>query len=307
MQIKKPLFWQDINLISIFLYPISLITSLVNFLKNLNEKKKFNIKSICVGNIYLGGTGKTPLSIKIRELLKNKFKIVFIKKKYINQSDEQNLLNKSGKLICTQNRSIGLKKAIREKFNLAILDDGLQEKKIKHNITIACFNSTSKIGNGLLIPAGPLREKLSNLKNYDAVFLNGEKKDKKFIGKIKKINRNIKIFEGKYKILNLKKLNRKKKYLVFSGIGNPEEFEKTLKQYKFNFNKHLIFPDHYDLSFNEIKQIKDMAKMQSLKILTTEKDYLRLKKKYKKDINYVKIDLNIKNLKSFSKFLNSKL
>jgi len=307
MQIKKPLFWQDINLISIFLYPISLITSLVNFLKNLNEKKKFNIKSICVGNIYLGGTGKTPLSIKIRELLKNKFKIVFIKKKYINQSDEQNLLNKSGKLICTQNRSIGLKKAIREKFNLAILDDGLQEKKIKHNITIACFNSTSKIGNGLLIPAGPLREKLSNLKNYDAVFLNGEKKDKKFIGKIKKINRNIKIFEGKYKILNLKKLNRKKKYLVFSGIGNPEEFEKTLKQYKFNFNKHLIFPDHYDLSFNEIKQIKDMAKMQSLKILTTEKDYLRLKKKYKKDINYVKIDLNIRNLKNFSKFLNSKL
>ena len=307
MQIKKPLFWQDINLFSIFLYPISLITSLVNFLKNLNEKKKFNLKSICVGNIYLGGTGMAPLSIKIRELLKNKFKIVFIKKKYINQSDEQNLLNKSGKLICTQNRSIGLKKAIREKFNLAILDDGLQEKKIKHNITIACFNSTSKIGNGLLIPAGPLREKLSNLKNYDAVFLNGEKKDKKFIGKIKKINRNIKIFEGKYKILNLKKLNRKKKYLVFSGIGNPEEFEKTLKQYKFNFNKHLIFPDHYDLSFNEIKQIKDMAKMQSLKILTTEKDYLRLKKKYKKDINYVKIDLNIRNLKNFSKFLNSKL
>ena len=81
MQIKKPPFWQDINLISIFLYPISLITSLVNFLKNLDTKEKFNIKSICIGNIYVGGTGKTPLSIKIREILKNKFKIVFIKKK----------------------------------------------------------------------------------------------------------------------------------------------------------------------------------------------------------------------------------
>ena len=114
MQMKKPLFWQDINLFSIFLYPISLITSLVNCLKKLNTKEKFNIKSICVGNIYVGGTGKTPLSIKISEILKNKFKIVFIKKKYIDQSDEQNLLKKSGKLICTHSRSIGLKKLLEK-------------------------------------------------------------------------------------------------------------------------------------------------------------------------------------------------
>ena len=215
MQIKKPPFWQDINLISIFLYPISLITSLVNFLKNLDTKEKFNIKSICIGNIYVGGTGKTPLSIKIREILKNKFKIVFIKKKYSNQSDEQNLLKKRGKLICSENRSVGLKMAIRQKFDLAILDDGLQEKTIKHDLTIACFNSSTKIGNGLLIPAGPLREKLSNLKYYDAVFLNGVEKDQMFSRKIKKINENIKIFEGKYKILNLKNLNRKKKISYF--------------------------------------------------------------------------------------------
>ena len=307
MQIKKPPFWQDINLISIFLYPISLITSLVNFLKNLDTKEKFNIKSICIGNIYVGGTGKTPLSIKIREILKNKFKIVFIKKKYSNQSDEQNLLKKRGKLICSENRSVGLKMAIRQKFDLAILDDGLQEKTIKHDLTIACFNSSTKIGNGLLIPAGPLREKLSNLKCYDAVFLNGVEKDQMFSRKIKKINENIKIFEAKYKILNLKNLNRKKKYLIFSGIGTPEEFEKTLKQNKFNFNKHLIFPDHYNFSFNDIKKIKETAKKKGLAILTTEKDYLRLKKQYKKDINYVKIDLNIKNLKNFSEFLKSKL
>ncbi len=197
MQIKKPLFWQDINLVSILLYPISLITSLVNCLKSPNTLEKFNIKSICVGNIYMGGTGKTPLSIKIKDILKNKFKIVFIKKKYTNQHDEQSLLKNSGKLICTQSRSIGLKKAIRKKYDLAILDDGLQDKKIKHNLTIVCFNSTSKIGNGLLMPAGPLRETMTNLKTYDAVFLNGKKKDEKFISKIKKINKNIKIFEGK--------------------------------------------------------------------------------------------------------------
>tara|TARA_B100000029_G_C17324795_1_gene869536 strand:+ start:156 stop:377 length:222 start_codon:yes stop_codon:yes gene_type:complete len=72
MLLKKPSFWKDINLISILFYPISLITYSINFFKNLSNKKKFNIKSICVGNIYVGGTGKTPLAIKIGKILKKK-------------------------------------------------------------------------------------------------------------------------------------------------------------------------------------------------------------------------------------------
>ena len=72
MKFNKPLFWDKINLISIFLYPLSLITLFINIIKKINYKKNFNIKSICIGNIYVGGTGKTPLSIKINNILKKK-------------------------------------------------------------------------------------------------------------------------------------------------------------------------------------------------------------------------------------------
>jgi len=72
MKLVQPSYWKDINLISLMLYPISLITNLINFFKIFQKKRKYNIKTICIGNIYLGGTGKTPLSILINKILKKK-------------------------------------------------------------------------------------------------------------------------------------------------------------------------------------------------------------------------------------------
>ena len=94
MKLLKPIFWNKKNIISISIYPISYITKLINFFKKFSFKNKFKIKTICIGNIPLGGTGKTSLAIKINELLKNKFKTVFIKKYYHDQKDEINLLKK---------------------------------------------------------------------------------------------------------------------------------------------------------------------------------------------------------------------
>ena len=94
MNLKKPKFWLKKNLISYIIFPLSIITYANNFIKKFVNKKKFKIKTICVGNIYVGGTGKTSLSIKINQILKKKFKTVFIKKNYSNQIDEINLLKK---------------------------------------------------------------------------------------------------------------------------------------------------------------------------------------------------------------------
>ena len=90
------------------------------------------------------------------------------------------MLQTHGKLISEENRGISLDKAEAKKFNLAILDDGLQDKKIDYDISIACFNSSYGIGNGYLLPAGPLREKLEILKKYSAIFLIGEKANQIF-------------------------------------------------------------------------------------------------------------------------------
>ena len=307
MQIRKPLFWNEKNIISFLLYPLTLITFLINFVKKFSNKKKYNLKTICVGNIYIGGTGKTPLTIEINKILKKKFKTIFIKKKYFNQLDEQNILKSNGKLICYNDRNLCLEVAKSKKYNLAILDDGLQDKSISYDISIACFNSSSGIGNGFLLPAGPLRENISILNSYDAIFLNGENKNKKLYSNLKKICPKTKVYNANYYPVNIKKFNLKKNFLVFCGIGNPDEFLKTLKKYKFKIKEKFIFPDHFNFSNEQINKIKQVANIKKLDIITTEKDYLRLNKKNRKDIKFLKVILKIQDVQNFSKFLKDRL
>ena len=117
MKLVKPKFWETKNFISFILYPLSSITHLINITKKFSIKKKFEIKTICIGNIFIGGTGKTSLAIEINELLKKKYKTVFIKKNYENQSDEINLLNNKGKIISSCNRENALSTASKKKIS----------------------------------------------------------------------------------------------------------------------------------------------------------------------------------------------
>jgi len=307
MKLIKPKFWKTKNFISLILYPLSAVTLLINFLKKFSIRKTFEIKTICIGNIFIGGTGKTSLAIEVNELLRNKFRTVFIKKNYKNQIDEINLLKNKGKIISSSNREGALLAASKKKYQVAILDDGLQQKNINYNLRIACFNSEYGLGNEFMLPAGPLRENLSVIKNYDLIFLNGEKNNKKILSKFKSINKDLKIFEGKYKPLNLKKFNLKKKYLMFCGIGNPHEFEQTLIKYKFNVSKKIIFPDHHKFSNIDLKKLNYNASRGNLTLITTEKDFFRLNKAQRKNIKFLKIKLEIKNREKLKKILISKL
>ena len=307
MKFVKPLFWQSKNFISLLLYPLSIITLIINILKRLSSKKKFFIKTICIGNIYLGGTGKTSLAIEIQKLLKKNFKTIFIKKNYLDQLDEVNLLKTKGTVICEDDREKALHLASKNKYELAILDDGLQQKNIDYRLKIVCFNTEDGLGNKYLLPAGPLRENLSQLKKYDIAFLNGEIENKNLYSELKSINKNLKIFKGKYKPENLNKFNLKKEYLMFCGIGNPHEFEKTLIKYKFSIKEKVVYPDHYKIPHKEINRLKIKAKKANLSLITTEKDFFRLSKLEKKNIKFLKIKLDIKNIKDFKKFLISKL
>ena len=307
MRLIKPKFWQTKNFISYTLYPLSIITYLINNVKKFSIRKNFEIKTICIGNIFIGGTGKTSLAIEINQLLRKKFKIVFIKKNYENQLDEIKLLNNKGKIISSNSRENALLTAINKKYQLAILDDGLQQKNINYDLKIACFNSEYGIGNEYMIPAGPLRENLNEVKNYDLIFLNGEKKNNKLLSKLRSINKNLKIFQGKYKPLNLKNFDLRKKYIMFCGIGNPHEFELTLIKYKFKISKKIIYPDHYKITNTDLKRLINKGKKENLILVTTEKDFFRLNKAQRKNIKFLKIKLEIKNKKNLKKILISKL
>ena len=172
---------------------------------------------------------------------------------------------------------------------------------------IICFNADEGFGNEYLLPAGPLRESVNQIKNYDIAFINGEKKNKDLNLKLKSINKNLQIFEGKYKPSNLKAFDLKKKYLMFCGIGNPHEFEKTLIKNKFLIKEKIIYADHYKIPNEILNQLKLKAKKENLTLVTTEKDFFRLDKSQRKNIKFLKITLEIKDINKFKKLLISKL
>ena len=306
MEFKKPKFWdyKKPNIYSYLLWPISILIRLFNFLKILITRKNYSsTKTICVGNIYLGGTGKTSLSLKINEILKQKkVKTCFIKKFYSNQIDEQNILEDNGKLFKNKKRFESLKQAAKEGYKIAIFDDGLQDFSINYDLNIVCFNNINWIGNGLTIPSGPLRESINNIKKYRNVFLNGNNEDLDEIKKyIFKIDPTINVYQGKYVPKNLNEFNTKDKFLVFSGIGNHATFISMLKINKFNIVKEIEFPDHYEYSKKDINNIISTAKDLDCKIITTEKDYARLKIDNFSDIKHIKVDLEILNEEIFLK------
>ena len=297
MNLKKPKFWDQKkpNIFAYLLLPISYLFQLLKLFKIKTQLKNSKLKTIVVGNIYLGGTGKTSLSIKINEILiERKIKACFVKKFYLNQYDEQKLLESRGKLFTSPKRIEAINLAENEGYDVAILDDGLQDNSIKHDLKFVCFNNINWIGNGLTIPAGPLRENINNLKNYKHVFLNGNLENLDDIKKyLYKINPNLNLHEGKYVPLNIKKFDKDKNYLVFSGIGNHKSFISMLKEYKLNIIKDIEFPDHYKYKSYDINKILKLSKDLNCQIITTEKDYFRLNKEKIDNINFVKSELKI--------------
>ena len=303
MKFKKPKFWNNINFLSICLLPLSLITIIFNNLKTyIITGFRFDIPIICVGNIFIGGTGKTPLSIYIYNLLKKKrYRPAIVRKYYNSHLDEINLTkSKVKQFFYDRKRTLSISKAEAKKNDI-IMDDGLQDVSVIKDLNIICFNSFDLVGNGFLLPAGPLREQLHNIENYQIAIING-KRNIAFEKKLKSISNNIEIYQSKYIIKDLKRL-RGKKILAFAGIGNPENFFDLLRDNGLKVKKEISFPDHYNYTKKEIENLISKAKDEALTLLTTEKDFFRIKKSGIKSINYVSVELKITNNKSFEKEL----
>ncbi len=297
MKLKKPKFWdyKKPHLYSYLLLPFSTVLNLYSKIRSKTKSINSEIKTICIGNIYIGGTGKTSLAIKIEEILKKKnIKVCFIKKFYPNQIDEQKLLGKSGKLFTAVKRVEALNEAISQGYEMAIFDDGLQDNSIQYDLEIVCFNNLNWIGNGLTIPSGPLRENVKSLRYYNNVFLNGNEEHLTDIkNQIKKINPKINIHQGKYIPLNIEDFNKEYNYLVFSGIGNHKTFVNMLKNNNLKIIDDLEYPDHYQYSKKDFYEIIDKAKKYDAKIITTEKDYLRLNSFDRTEVLFIKSTLVI--------------
>ena len=294
MKILKPKFWQNkLNFFSIILLPFTLLYMvLIKIRKSFSIQKKFKIPLICVGNIYIGGTGKTPLAIKIKNELENFKKTVVVRKYYKNHKDEHRLIKeKTNSLILNSSRSAAIKEAEENNYDAVILDDGFQDYSIKKDLNILCFNSNQLIGNGLLFPSGPLREGMSSIRDAKIIIING-KTNKEFEKKIFEISNNTNIFYSKYLPLNTSQF-KGKKILAIAGIGNPDNFFETLKENHLDIQKTISFPDHYEFKKEELEKIIEEARQNNWEIVTTEKDYYRINILGFKNIKYLEIELKI--------------
>ena len=308
MNFKKPEFWDypSLSFWSIILYPLTILYIFVFLvIKVFRIQKKFSIPVVCVGNIYVGGTGKTPLASEIFKIIKSFEKNpAFIKKNYNYLYDEIQILTKIGKTFSTKKRGEAIDSLILSGHDVAILDDGFQDFSIKKDFSILCFNSKQLIGNGFIIPSGPLRESFRSIKRADCIVINGDK-NLQFENQIKKISKSIKIFYSKYKIKNQEKL-KNKKVIAFAGIGNPSNFFDLLRENNIDLKKTYSFPDHHNYSKKDYSYLIKKIENDTI-IVTTEKDYSRIKNEMKQNFFSVEINLEIENKNEFINLIKSKL
>lgn len=327
--INTPEFWYKKDLISKFktllLLPFSIFWILLSLIKkNFAKRYKSHLKVICIGNLSIGGTGKTPFSIqtyKILEILG--YKPVFLTRGYrgltkgpilVKKShnhkdvgDEALLLSKVGTTIVSSNRCIGAKyiENLKKNYDIIIMDDGLQNYQLEQDIKLLLIDKKLLFGNGYCIPAGPLRQTITQgLKKIDAIIFTGD-------GDIKDINlnliNNIQNFDTKLEIKNTFK-TKQNNFLAFCALGNPIKFFNTLKKNNFKIVLTKSFPDHYEYKNKDINTLKEEADNRNLKLITTEKDYVKIDDKENKisvlpiEINFTKTDRN-----KFKSFLKEKI
>ncbi len=302
-QFSAPKIWDTkSNVLSLALYPLTFLYKFIFFLNKIRQslfKKKFKIKIICVGNIYVGGTGKTPLTKLIYQILSKNYKCCTIKKYRDKHMDEINFLKDTTNLISHKSRLEALNIAEKEGYEIAILDDGLQDYSFETDLKILCVKSTKGFGNGRVLPSGPLREPLSAIQNCKIAVINGEK-NTKLSNFIESKSNQIKVLFSKYQVKDLQEY-LDNNFLAFCGIADNQSFFDLLKENDIPIFQTKEFPDHHHFSREDIKELLNLANKKNAKLLTTEKNYHSLSPDLRKAVQFVALDLVIEN---FEEVLN---
>ena len=294
MPIKTPHFWTEFSWQSVILFPVSYIWRFGHYAqqKILNTKET-EIPVICVGNLTVGGSGKTPVVITLCRFLSGIGKSTSIltrgfggKEKgpifvstNLHQSldvgDEPLMMAHSLDVCVSRNRPLGANHILdKKKYDCIVMDDGLQNPTLKKDLNIAVFDGKYGIGNGFLLPAGPMRQKLEvGIQNIDLVIFNG--KDETGLGQ--KIPPHIPIFTGELQPDEeiVEKMKNRRVY-GFAGIGNPSRFFKTLNNIGADLVGEAHFADHHPYTDADLTQLYEEAMQSGAELVTTQKDWMRL-------------------------------
>ena len=300
----------------LFVFPVHLVFI---FLKNLLydfgvfKGEKVGAKVISIGNIALGGTGKTPTTVAITNFLeKNGYSVGIVSRGHGRKNISNNFLLKNQnwrecgdevvllknntssntRIFVSLNKVYAAKKLSKMGCNIVILDDGFQHRKIDRDIDVVLLGPENQNKRCQFIyPYGLLREPLCYLKRAD-ITINTKNNLIKDTGLKSDHTLDLKIKEeilSSSSIKNIHALANKSGIVSVCSIGDPGSFSKTLEGININVDKKLVFPDHWPFSLNDVKEINRLSIKEGLKhIVCTEKDFVKLVE-FK---HHLKIDIN---------------
>ena len=325
------------RLMTWFLLPLSIVYFIGYSIKSSYQKaktKKVNGFVICIGNAITGGGGKTPTALALGRYIRHRLDLpaAFILRGYGGKlsnknsvvkvdhalhteedvGDEALLLAEEMSTYISANRYLAADKAVKDGAKVVIMDDGMQNFELYKDKVICVFTNSIGIGNGLIFPAGMLREPMGlACKRADKIIVIDDDYDHdKLILLKSKIATPFPIFKScffadsvnvtcnGYKICVVKlKVNSTnisgQRFIGLVGIAHPEKFIHTAVQAGADLLDCHQFPDHYRYSELELQNVYNKAKTMKCKVLTTSKDFVRIPTKYHAMTEVLRIELEI--------------
>ena len=287
---KTPNWFLKRNLISYTLWPLSWFYKVgSNIVFNLRKRHEYVSKRpvICFGNILAGGVGKTPIVRNVAKYFDAPVVMRGYKKSKKTDSigDEAKMLSMDGIQVHVGDRKSNLILLNKQKSRTPIImDDGFQNSSIKKDISVLVFDENIGFGNGFVLPAGPLREKKSAVRRADAIIVIRNKN----VSPDFALPTNIPVFYAYNQTVN--PYDEKASVVVFAGIGYPKKFFNSVNS---KIVEKRAYPDHYQYTEKDIKDLIELAKSKNAKLLTTEKDWVRLPDWAKKEIKFLKLNTEI--------------
>ncbi len=293
--LKAPQFWQNKNsLLGKILNPLGQVYAFFSF-HRLKHGHPYQAKMpvLCVGNLSVGGVGKTPVCLALGRYLRQQHKtFYFLNHGYharqqsvlvdmsihtaLDVGDEALLLAQEAPTIVDSARARGAQLAENLKADFLIMDDGFQNPSLVKTFSFIVVDGTLGFGNERVMPAGPLREPiLTGLKRADAIVLVGQ--DSWGVqAYLQKHHIDLPILRGHFvpEHQSMSYLKTLPKVGAFAGIGHPEKFFRMLKTEGIQLMAEKSFPDHYFYTHFDIENLK--KEHPELKWATTTKDWVKL-------------------------------
>jgi|TARA_B100001063_G_C16726128_1_gene536504 tetraacyldisaccharide 4'-kinase len=310
---KAPQFWYEPNTWKAkFLYPLGYFYNLLTLLRGkLAKPQSYSCLTICIGNLNVGGTGKTPTTIALAQHFlkkglqvhvvsrgyKGKFQGTFLvdpqKHKSDEVGDEPLLMSEFTSVWVSNKRKNGIAAAENAGAQIVLLDDGFQDPSFHKDFSLIVVDGEKGFGNKKCMPAGPLRENIvQGFKRADALVIVGQR-----IYKFDTFPTHLKIIHSTLKPIETGMNWKEGKYLAFAGIADPSKFFKTLRSLGANLIDCVALSDHQKLDGQVLKRLERKANSAHAQLVTTEKDAVRLSNTYRKKVLSlpVRIEFDDKN------------